>query len=287
LSKYRTERYQPTQEQKQLYLEMWTDLTWTNRSHQLIMNNIVDYVSKANHRITIHSLTEGRNQYISLEKIRNILKGNCCDGYVVFDVDPGRFLEAMGNDRTPCVFFGGSQLIHTQPFIVLDVFEAIRRALNIFHQEGFQRIGMAGTIYQNDIVRVYNQEIQTLNLAYNRVLTTDLGLGDMMQSITRLISETPMPEAIYIADENILECAQEVLVSKNIIPGKDIAIITQSTKENNLPRGYNWSCMEFDLQVFGHMIIENLLNMIQRADAKSVNHALLANWIPGSTHKLH
>jgi DNA-binding LacI/PurR family transcriptional regulator/biotin operon repressor len=286
LSKYRTERYQPTRDQKQLYLEMWTDLTWTNRSHQLIMNNIVDYASKSNHRITIHSLAEGRNQYSSVEKIRKTIQGNCCDGYVVFDADQGHFIEALGNVHTPCVFFGGSKLIHPQPFIILDVFEAIRRALNIFYQEGFQRIAMVGTIYQNDISRIYNQEIRTLNLKYQRVITTDLGLGDMMQAFSTLVSEATMPEAVYIADENLLECAQQVLVSKNIIPGKDIAIITQSTKDIPLSKGFEWSCMEFDLQVFGHMIIENLLNMIQRADARSVNNALLANWLPGTTHHI-
>jgi DNA-binding LacI/PurR family transcriptional regulator/biotin operon repressor len=283
-SKYHASRYEPTQEQKRLYLELWTDLTWSNRSHQFIMANIVDGVNQANHRITIHSAAEGRNQYISVDKLRNTLRDSVCDGYIVIDWFAERFLEALGPKRVPYVFFGGSQIVTRQPIVMIDNYEAIRRSINIFHREGFSRIGMIGIIYQNDLVRIYEQEMRSLNLEPKWGVVTDLGIGDMMQSITKMLSSPSIPEALYIADENLLECVKEMMLSKNIIPGKDIAIITQSTRGNNLPPGYDWSCMEIDLQVYGHMIIDNLLNMIQRADAKSVNHALLANWIPGKTH---
>jgi DNA-binding LacI/PurR family transcriptional regulator len=286
-SKYHSSRYQPTHEQKRLYLELWTDLTWSNRSHQLIMSSIIDGVNQAKHRITIHSAAEGPNQIVTVDKLREALHDSHCDGYIVINWLDERFLEALGTKRVPYVFFGGNQVVIRQPAVMVDNYEAIRRSINMFYREGFTRIGMIGipgVVDKNDRVRIYEQEMRNLNLEPKWAFTTDLGIGDMMQVVTKMLSITPLPEAIYIADENILECAKEIMVSKNIIPGRDIAIITQSTKGNSLAGGYEWSCLEFNLQVYGHTIIDNLLNMIQRADANPVNYGLLANWVPGKTH---
>jgi hypothetical protein len=132
----------------------------------------------------------------------------------------------------------------------------------------------------------YQRAMENLGLPYRACETSPATTTGAMEATIRLLHREDPPEAVYVADDFLLIGVVQALEAEGIVPGRDIAVITLSNRGLQLPRGYNWSQLEFDPEYFGTLMVNNLCQVIQTAGAKLVSQQICATWRPGDTHIL-
>lgn len=278
----------------QLHIGLWGDIGYGAMIDQYIIGAISKSVNAAGHRFTLHNTVKDfqTGERIPAEQLRQQIENNPCDGYLVVDTIADSFQKAIGNAKIPTVYFlGGSVDIDYEPIVMFDTFEAIERAVRVFHKQGYDRIGIIAckrewdNPYPNGIEDViYDNVMSRLGLSYRACEFSESGVGQAMQATRKLFNRPDPPKAIYVTDDNILVGVSEAFALQGIVPGRDVAVITLSNKNFPLPPGRNWSRMEFDRERLAKVIVDNLLYQLQTTTSKANTITIHASWVPADTH---
>ncbi|MFA5865062.1 MAG: substrate-binding domain-containing protein [Phycisphaerae bacterium] len=290
-------RLQMTLGQKQLHLELWGDLHVPTASvtSQIIMAGIVSRTNEVRHSLTVHSLVQSPNVPLSVPEIAHRLADNPCDGYIVASRWADEFSEALRSvDRlqAPTIYFShGSCPIRHEPFVMSDTVEAIERAVQILAGEGYRRIAMIGLDKLESLLMeaersTYDRAMGLAGLEYRACVFSDLGISNCIATVRKLMGRSDSPDAIYVSDDHLLDGVTEALFGLELLPGRDIGVITFSNRHGlSLPKGFEWSRMEFDPDELGQLLVDNLIKMIQTAGTRVKTMSIHGSWRPGRTHQ--
>lgn len=282
---------------QQLQLSLWSDFPGSNETNTVLEKNIIVRAKELGHSIVTKSLIRKQNIPLGIEEVAEEMRKTSHDGYIII-ARWVKFFEqaaamAWGKEKIPtCYIMPCSYFAECEPYITLDTDNAMRRAIRIFAQEGYKKIGM---------MLFDNEEFRTLE-EYRHIFKSEAGLYDFdsvdIQNVPLYSPEISYLgkaieailakglEAVYVADDNMLPGLSEVMKEKGIVPGKDLAIITSSNRGLPLPGEINWSRMEFDLNSFSKTIIDSLLNVISTAGENMLSFSHQPAWRPGKTHLL-
>ncbi len=279
-------------QQSQLTIGLWGNLHCTTKTNLLTFQGIDKRIKELGHHLVVESILDDDNGPLMVESIAESLSNNRCDGYIVVSnwawVFRQAYIMAFGKNAPPIAYiYVCSCPVEYEPMVLIDTAAAIERAVKIFKREGFSRIGML--INENPAANprkwqedAYSRSMMLNDLDYHAAesVTSTVELA-----LDKLLNRSKRPEAIYISDDNLLQEAAGYFQSKNIIPGKDIFIITLSIRGVPLPDDYKWSKLEFCPEEVGSLAVESLLREISTAREELCSFSNRPSWHPGETHR--
>jgi hypothetical protein len=279
-------------QQSQLTIGLWGNLHCTTKTNLLTFQGIDKKIKELGHRLVVESMLDENNGPLMVETIAERLSKSSCDGYIVASnwawVFRQAYIMVFGNKAPPIAYiYVCSCPVEYEPMVLIDTAAATERAVRIFKREGFSRIGML--INENPVANprkwqedAYVRSMMLNDLKYRAIesvtSTVDLALDKLLKKNKNL-------EAIYISDDNLLREAASYFQSKNIVPGKDIFVITLSIRGVPLPDDYKWSKLEFCPVEVGSLVVESLLREISTAREELCSFSNRPSWHPGETHR--
>lgn len=276
-----------------LHIGLWGDLESRVDINANLLGGIARATNRRGHRLTVHSIIEDYTSRtpIPYPILSQHLRDNPCDGYLVVSTWADRFNKAIGNANGRALFFlAGTDAMVNEPMVMQDTSEAITRAVQIFANEGYKRIGMIAYKREHEPrgwdTLTYERAMAQIGINYRACSMSDIGVSQAMAATRQLLSRQDRPEAIYVADDHLLVGVAEAMQLAGIVPGRDIAVITLSNRGVALPAGYNWSRIEFDRERFCQMVVEALLRMLEHAGSEADNMSIHGRWITGDTHTI-
>lgn len=285
-------RKQSTRENRRLNLALIAhDWSWQSDTASTIIGGVQDRAKQEGHHLKIHSVDfTNRDPEARLTLIKK-LRAEQFDGCILWTLLGSVLKEAFGEKHPPAVFIGGATRaidVNCVPMVRTDLEDSTIRALYLLAQEGYQRIGFIG---YDDPVRgkeerfTYEDTLDKLGLSFRSAAFCPLETEGTFKVIRRMFSGEVKPDAIYVADDVVLRHAVSAFRILDIVPGKNIGTIVLSNKNNPLPPGFAWSCLEFNQFQLGRMALDNLLLEIQTAGETVCSFAHIAAWLPKGTHK--
>jgi len=285
---------QPTKAQRRLHLGVWSN--FANSVHgygsQASLAGHIHRAQELGHRVTLHSVTARRGVPLSLPELARQIRDNPCDGYIVPEKWADLFNEASGDVRVPIVYVAGTGIGRHQPLVTLNVPEAAERAVHLFAEAGYERIGLIIPASADDpsgfdprVYEAYDRAMARFDLTYRAVEASQCSVIAGMAAGQRMLDRGDRPDAVYVADDHITPGLAEALSAGGVILGRDVGVITLSNRGLPLPESYDWSRLEFDPELLGQMAVDMLLFLIETAGVQASNVMLCARWIPGETHR--
>lgn len=271
--------------QIKLKLALCADLLSSLPVYRKVLASISQCVQERGHRSEIISLHDhSQNPAICLERIRD----NTIDGFIVCLESSGPLAQGLIQNKIPAVFFAvGFLPIQREPLVLFDTAEATERALSILAEHNYDKIAMISYLYEGHARqegKIYERIMGDLGKNYRTILWNENEPPDIIKErIIELIRSPKSPDAIYVSDDNLLSPVAEALKSCNLKPGKDIGVITLSNRSIPLNALYHWSTLEFDVERFGQLVVDELLWTLEHASARPSTISLHAAWLPGET----
>jgi len=280
---------QPTPAQQRLRLGLWADFYDVTRTKQLVIAGIVACANETGHQLTTHALLQSWDTPLTRDELARRLAEQPCDGYLVVHRWAKLFQSALGKTDRPTVYFGlTDEPIQHEPLAVLNTNEALGRAVRLLAEQGFRRIGLIGV---DDVTwptesqhATYDTAMSLAGLDYRGAVMVDPHGFNSPELTHRLLGRPDRPDALYVIDDHALPAVVDTMARMNLVPGRDVGLITLSNRGVPLLPGYEWSRLEFDPQAFGRMLGDHLLAQIQTTAGQGHNLALRAVWRPGQTH---
>ena len=272
---------------------LWSDLHCTSSLNQRILADIVKSIAEAGHTLTVHSVVEGIDTPYSINTLTNLLRESPCDGYLCYYRWADVFLQALGLQSKPVLFFYLSNCSYVdKPVVMIDQIAALRRSIEILADGGYRRIGMIGLRNPGRVdipgieAEAYEQAMTKAGLDY-RCLTwvKTHDIGETIATARELLTSNNRPDAIYVDDDYVMVGVAEAFKASGINPGSDIGLITLANTSHNLPQNYDWSQMKVDMSDFVGLTVDNILRSIQGKKTTSSSISLIPTWIPGETHR--
>ena len=286
---------EPAKYQQQLHLGLWADLEPEQMaSRRALISGIVSQTERAGHILSMHSICGDDGEIMSASELSERLKDSPSDGYLVGSWSADMFLEAIGTDHKPIVYFSDSNRpITHEPMVLLDSHEAIHRGVRLLAGFGYKRIGMIGLDIPDDpgeptepILKEYERAISDLGLTYHTADFGQVGINESMAATRRILGIPVPPEAILVTDDIVLNGVAEALEADGIVPGRDLGVVAVTNVSSKLPCGTDWSRLEFDAEALGERIVNTLLGLLQTAGMRTNSSAAYVRWRPGQTHLL-
>ncbi len=277
-----------SQDVKNFVFELWGNLHCTTSCNQAILSSISAELSHHGHRLSVHSLGKPGGELA----LNPGTVGKDCDGYIVAAGWAEYFETLLEKEHAPILYFHPGSLTHVErdPMVLIDTAEAVRRAINDFIKRGIRKVGVLGLLGSgrdpDAELDAYHFAMSRADLDYRWVHQCNEELSEVIDAVLEMLESPDRPDALYVTDNVLLPGVAQALRAAKVIPGKDIAIITHNNKGEVLPRGYDWSSLEFNLDVFGRLIARQMLAIVE--DGKSVEASLAIHpvWHPGITRSL-
>jgi len=291
----KSDRLRPTRAQKQLLLGFWHDWHLHDEAFsQLVVSGMVRRAQEMGHRVLVNALVTTHGP-MSFEQLQGELAENPCDGHIVSGGWAQTFLEALDAHDAPVLVQSNSGPINHPLLVRFDIAEAMERATRLLVNHGFERIafvgyqgveGWTGDLFQRSSRR-YLEVLDEAGLAYRRVESATPQLRRIFELAERLFGEdADRPDALCVMDDVVMSRLAEVLEMRDLVPGRDFGVITHNNaaSSNDLSeRGF--SCMSFHCGLFGQLMIDSLVRVIESAVAPQAPITLHAIWQPGDTHQ--
>ena len=289
-------RQLPDPDQSRLQLGLYSDLHAVSQSsaHRALLEGMKSRCTESGHTLTVGSVVERENVPREAGDIAAALELNPCDGYLTVSRWRHLFQEAYatvcGQTGPPVVFiWPASQPVDCQPLVQTDTDEAVARGVRILAQEGYQRIGLLSFVFPCHPAKqeqlVYERAMEDAGLDYAGSVSSDLKRHATLQALDKLLERDDPIDALYVANDEALPCVAEHLASHNLVPGRDIGLITLANTASRLPSGHNWSRLQFDPAYVGRSAVDSLALAIQSAGETILSMSHQAAWIEGDTHR--
>jgi DNA-binding LacI/PurR family transcriptional regulator/DNA-binding transcriptional regulator YhcF (GntR family) len=225
-----------------------------------------------------------------ITRLRRHIARNHIDGYVIDSDLASVFENAFSEPRPPVVYIGHGEFDPDhEPVIQVDPHNAIQRALYKLRDCGYTRIGLIAldeTPANKIQMESYDRCMAELGLKYRRVASLPRRPRSRIEDLRAMLLTEPRPQAVYIGDDILLRGLVKLMETLDCRPGRDIAAITLGSYGVPLPKGYDWSVMEFNPVQAGALALECLAREITRAGEPICSIVHRPAWHPGSTHLL-
>lgn len=272
------------------HIGLWGDLSCTTSNNQSLLAHLVARTGQIGHRLSVHSMVERESVPYSLEYMRDSLRANPCDGYLVVARWADLFMQSLGSHSSPILVFadGNYPLCEDAPMVMMDGNAALHRAVSILGKQGFSRIGLIGLIGPGHDDgcedKAYDSAMAELGLDYRFLVRSEANVTKAMMVTRQMLDSKDRPDAIYVADDYVMVGVREALEVAGVVPGRDIGLITLNTSNGPLLADENLSCIEFDRRFFGGMLIDMLSKAIETKAPMADLITIHGNWKPGTTH---
>jgi len=259
-------------------------------ANQSKFQGISDRIKQEGHALKIFN-PEGMNPRDMAYLAQN-LKQYKFDGCIIWNSYSEILKKAYGDKIPPVVYIGVSSRegdLECAPLVRVNLEDAIVRAFKQFVKEGCKKIAFisyASPVRSLQEVLLYEKLIAENGLSFRASALCDLTAESATQAVSRIFKGKLRPEAVYVADDIVLQHLVPAWQAAGIQPGENLRVITLSNFGHSLPSGYKWSCMEVQPFQVGRMAVDSLLLEIQTAGETICSFEHLANWKPGETHRL-
>ncbi|MFZ4683398.1 MAG: GntR family transcriptional regulator [Terrimicrobiaceae bacterium] len=282
-------RRRPLAQHRHLDFQIWMDLHWPSPVQTSILAGATEVLSLLGHRITSCGGTESQGVALDKRKLEKILRANPADGFLVLDWLSDHFGSQFSEAGKLWLTFGFSGPIRHQPGMILDSMEAAERGTRALIEGGCRRVALLGYF---DVARdcdferfYYTHALRHAGIEdYNVAEFVALDRAKVQHALAGMLDAHLPPDGIYVADDNLLPFVAEELEQRNLVPGRDLGIVTLWNDTHSLDDGMDWSRMEHSPRKFGRALAHNLVAAAQSANAQLTNSATLAEWKPGKTH---
>jgi DNA-binding LacI/PurR family transcriptional regulator len=249
------------------------------------------HLAASGHRLTVCGDINGIQSQSSGPKVVASLAARPADGYLVADWLGGLFDQAFTDTGKPWLMFGFAGPVRHQPCMLMDVVESVERATAILLEGGCRRVALIGHLGDKRTCELMSLHhafamgfhgaagYQVSRFVENQALPVRRTLSEMLDS------KTP-PDGLYVADDTLLPFVAAELQRRGIVPGRDLAVITQWNENQTQAPELPWSRMVYSPRRFGEVLAGNLLATSQSAGVRLSNASILADWCPGETHLL-
>ena len=288
-------RLQPEPGQQQLTLGLWSDLDCGRVMQQSLLGGIEHRVAALGHTLEKHSSVHEIGVPLSSDELEVQLRNSVCDGYMIITQWAEQFLEAANrvwpNHNPPIVYiWPGSVRSSLEPMIQTDTQDAVERGVSHLIDGGFTKIGLTDTAVQlsnknHDIG--YQVTMACAGLPCFPSLRLDAANPtnpNNIKAIDQWLDQNPAIDSVCVMSENLLELLEKQFQLRGKKIGHDIGVVTISNRNSTLPKGTQWSCMEFEPSVVGSMAVNSLVSTIVTAGHALHSFSHQAHWQPGQTH---
>ena len=276
---------------KHLHFQFWVDADNPSVSQSEVIDGARKLLAASGHRLTVCGDINGIQSQSSGPKVLGSLAAHPADGYLVADWIGGLFDQAFTDTGKPWLMFGFAGPVRHQPCMLMDVVESVERATAILLEGGCRRVALIGHLGDKrtcDLMSLHHAfamgfhgaaGYQVSRFVENQALPVRRALSEMLDS------KTP-PDGLYVADDTLLPFVAAELQRRGIVPGRDLAVITQWNENQTQAPELPWSRMVYSPRRFGEILAGNLLATSQSAVVRLSNGSILADWCPGETHLL-
>lgn len=283
-------RRQIQQAHRKLQFAVIPNQTWESASNRATFEGIEDRVLREGHHLKILS-PRGKKEGRAKELI-DAMRENPSDGYILWTSNASLLQEAFPDDLPPAVFIGAGERstdLDYSPVARVDLEDGILRSLGILAREGFRRIAFIGLESverdQDGDRAIYDDGMRRLGLDYRASVFCPLNLTQCRAAMRALFSGDERPDAVYMADDVVLQYVLPAWKKLGLVPGQNLGVITLSTRSSELPGEFEWSRMEFNPFQLGRMAVDSLLREIETAGEELCSFEHLGQWREGKTHQ--
>lgn len=266
-----------------LKIDVWWG-AWVSKSAREMRQGITDLARENGRQLRFHAVSRK-----STGRTRWLRPSRDCAGHIVMLTEACAFQEIPDTATVPSVYvwMTNASTADFQPLIQIDMDDALKRAVSQLASQGYQRIGVFGYDQSEHNHRpLYEATMKALSLEYRAVEFCHANDRDVAVAAAKLLDRPDPPQAIYVNDDVVMRSLLPVLEARNLVPGKNLALITHSNYGRPLPKGYRWTRMEFNPYMIGRLSMECLERAIASGGNELLSFSQQAAFKPGTTHFL-
>jgi len=284
-------RKQALQEHRRLKVALLDKAGWKNNEMRtLLCSGVASRLKQSGHQLKLVQFNKAEDELVNLEEAMAKIHENPCDGYILWAPMIPKIDASFLNAHAPASYVAGGERISDYeyaPLTRIGTEDAFIRSVRLLIEVGHKKIAYFtnyGLGMTENLQRFYDITMSAFDLDYRGTEYLPLDDEKVFARMRKLFNSSERPEAVYIADDFLLRRIAPMLEAMNIVPGRDLGIITLANRGIPLPAKYKWSRLEFDPFQLGRLAVDNLLLEIQNADEVICSVENLATWYPGTTH---
>jgi DNA-binding LacI/PurR family transcriptional regulator len=272
-----------------LRIGLWSDLADMPATHHRILAGASQRASEQNQYLSVHSIVRSRGVPLSPEELGRQLRSHPSDVYIVAERWAEQFNEAFAGAMPRTMFFNSSRPLHRyEPVVGLDNEGIVEAGVKQLHSAGSQNIAILALDVPDrplwEELEAYRRTLRREGLDCQNIQTCTLGRDSARQASLALLAGPDRPEAVYVADDHLLEGFVDAVEETGLQIGRDLAVVTLSNAGVPLPPRCNWSRVEFDLVALGELLIDTAERLVRQGPERTSSCLLRHKWIPGVTH---
>ncbi|MFA9480452.1 substrate-binding domain-containing protein [Phycisphaerales bacterium AB-hyl4] len=262
---------------------------WLDASpiHHAAVERMIATVQHLGHALSIVSVLDESGRPLTATTLRQRLRANPADGYLVVDRWGELFSRAAEGIHRPTIFCGNICGLRHEPAVGICQYDVAPQAMRRLSEAGYSRIAMLG--YHNPANSMeaqqdaYEGAVDRLGLNYRRCEL--IRLGDLRSGaiVRQLLESKDRPDAIYLSDQFLAPAVIEALESTKLTLGRHLGLVCFTNRGvSDLPT--TWSRYEVDIRLAGQLAVEALLRTIETGEEYASNILLQPRWHPRQSH---
>ena len=196
-----------------------------------VLSGIEQVANKAGYNLIISQSQESQaKEAINAEAMFN----RRVDGLIVslaFDTKNVSHFDSFFNKDIPVVFFDRVSFGQSSTNVVIDNFKAGYEATRHLISQGCKRIAhITGNLTRNvyaDRMKGYKEALEESNIRFNEkyVVINNMDEVSALEAADRLMSMKPMPDGLFVANDNCAAVCMQAIKDAGYSVPKDIAIV--------------------------------------------------------------
>lgn len=262
---------------------------WLDASpiHQATIERMIATVQRLGHVLSIVSVLDESGRPLPTSVLRQRLRADPADGYLVVYRWGDLFLRAAEGAMRPTIFCGAICGIRHEPAVGVCQHDATPRALRKLSEAGFTRIAMLGYHHPANPIEpqqdAYERAAAALGLSYRHCELVRLGDVRAGAAVRRLLETQHRPDAIFLSDEFLAPALIDAADTLGIVFGRDMGIICFNNRGiSDLPA--SWSRLEVDIHLAGQLAVETLVRTLESGEEYASNLLIQPRWRLRTTH---
>lgn len=280
-----------------LKLGFWRDKKPVGESMIQVQRGIQDQAYKLGHRVYFHDFNPFGAQGETVANLLSQQNFAKYDGHLVLSILAPFFQQAAKIKPITSAFLWNAQCnLDLSPLVHIDEDRAHQEALRHLLASGCTRVAFLGYDDSDDFTPqtvlpnvgrcdvIHREILSKHGLSFAEAAFAKPDTASVSRAVNKLLSGDLPPDGLYVSDDIILCNAFPLLEKARLRPGKELAVITHCNYGIPLPKGVNWSRMEFNPYQLGVLALQNLVREIESAGEEMLSFAHIPHWIPGTTH---